>query len=129
MYMSNLCKIWGLSHTLYLSEGAEALKNCLAASILKCISQIDGTASCCARTLSQNIHWIVHLDVHVVTDSGELVLLRRDNLGLIFALDLPAGGAVASEPAGNNNSFTILLWLVGFFALVLNVDGNLGLAE
>ena len=80
-------------------------------------------------TLSQNVHRIVHLDVHMVTDGSKLVLLCRNNLRLVFALDLPAGGAVASEFAGDDNGFAILLRLEGFFALVLDVNCNLGYAE
>jgi hypothetical protein len=79
------------------------------------------------HTLRENVHWIIDLNVHMVTYGRQLVLLSGDDLA-ILGLDLPGGVSFLGEPAGNENTLAIFLGLIGFFALVLDGDGDFGYA-
>ena len=80
----------GGSQTLYLSCGTDALKNCRAASAKgDQFSLIDHYGCERRRTLSQDIHWIIDLDIHVVTDSRQFIFLAADDL-VVLALNLPS---------------------------------------
>lgn len=73
-------------------------------------------------TLCQDIHRIVNLDVHVVTDSSQFIFLGADNLP-VLALDFPRGIPLLREFAGDNDSFPIFLGSESFFALIFDMDG------
>lgn len=76
------------------------------------------------HTLSEDVHRIVDLDVHMVADSLQLLTLRRDDLP-VPALDLVRGSAILGEPAGNHDALAIVLRSVRFIALVLEDDRDL----
>lgn len=71
---------------MYLSEGWEALRNCLAASEIISIDILLTEHS--KLTLREDVHWIVDLNVHVVANCGKLVLLGANDAP-ILGLDLP----------------------------------------
>ena len=75
------------SDTLYLSCGTDALKNCRAASA-KEMCRVDPYGDDRRRTLSQDIHRVIDLDIHVVTDCRQFIFLGADDL-VILTLDLP----------------------------------------
>ena len=77
------------------------------------------------HTLRKDVHGVVNLNIHMVTNGSQLVLLGRDDFA-ILALDLPRGASLLCEPARNDNALAIFFGLVGFFALVLDGDSNLG---
>jgi hypothetical protein len=69
-------------------------------------------------TLRKDVHRIVYLDIHVVTDSRQLVLLGTDN-SPILSPDLPCRRPLLGKLTRNNNGFAVLLRFVRLFTLVL----------
>jgi hypothetical protein len=61
----------------------------------------------------------------MIAYSRQLILLRRDELA-ILALDLPGGAPLLREPARNDDALAVILGFVGFFALILDCDGDFG---
>ncbi len=76
------------------------------------------------RTLREDVHRVVDLDVHVVTDGLQLLALGR-NKPPILAPDLVRGRAILGEATGYDNALPVLLRLVRFLSLVLQLDGDL----
>ena len=70
-------------------------------------------------TLSKDIQWVINLNVHVVAYGRKFFPFRADNF-TILVLDLPRGRAVLGETASDDDGFTIFIWLVSFFTLVLD---------
>lgn len=74
-----------------------------------------------SHTLGQYVHRVIDLDIHVVTNSGQLILLCADNLP-IDALDFPGGIALLGELSRDDDSSAILLGLESFLSLVFYVN-------
>ena len=77
------------------------------------------------HTLSEDIHGIVDLNVHMVADGLQLLALCRDSPP-IPRLDLVRRRAVPREAASYDDALAVLLRFVGFLALVLELHGYLG---
>src|ERR1700691_1194250 len=71
------------------------------------------------RTLREDIHRVINLDIHMVANSSQFVLLRGDYLA-ILALDLPRRASLLREPARNDDTLAVFLGPVGFFTLILD---------
>ena len=78
--------------------------------------------------MSQDVHRIIDLDIHVITDSRQLIFLGADDL-VVLALNLPSRGPILGESTGDMDRLSVFLWFVRFFALILKVDGYLGDAD
>ena len=79
-------------------------------------------------TLCQDIHRIIDLDVHVVTDSSQLIFLGADDLP-ILALDFPRGIPLLGKFTRNHDGLSVFLGSEGFFALIFDMDGDFRGAE
>ena len=77
------------------------------------------------HTLSEDVHGIVDLNIHVVADGLQLLALRRDSPP-IPRLDLVRRRAVPREAASDDDALAVLLRLVRLLALVLELYGYLG---
>lgn len=75
------------------------------------------------RTLGQDVHRIVNLDIHMVADSLKFLAFCRDDLA-IPALDLVRGRALLGEPTSDNNAPAVVFGPVCFLALVLKHHRN-----
>lgn len=75
--------------------------------------------------LSENIHWVVDLNVQVVTNIRQLLSLSRDDLH-VLSHDLIRRTACLAELTTNEDALAVHLWLVCIFALVLERYGNFG---
>ena len=76
------------------------------------------------HTLSEDVHWIVYLYVHVVANSRELLSFGRDDPS-ILTLDLVRGGTFLGEAPRNDDASAIVLRAIRLFALVLQNDRHL----
>jgi hypothetical protein len=77
------------------------------------------------QTLRENIHGIVDLDIHVVTDCRQLFLLGRNDSS-VKTLDFPGARSVLGKTAGNKDGLAILFRLVSLVALILQLDCHFG---
>lgn len=75
--------------------------------------------------MSENVHRVVYLYVHVIAYSGQLLPLRRDD-PTILAPDFVRRRSFLGEAAGDNDALAVLVLPVRFLALVLQDDGDLG---
>ena len=79
------------------------------------------------RTLSEDIHRIVNLDVHMIANSSELFFLRANDFA-VFAFDLPGRTAFLGELASDDDRFSIFPRLVCFFTLIFYLNRHFGSA-
>lgn len=76
-------------------------------------------------TLRQDVHRIVHLDVHMVANLGQLVPFRGND-STVPALDLVGRPSVLSEATGDDDAITVYLVVISFIALILQDKGHFG---
>lgn len=76
-------------------------------------------------TLRQDIHRIVHLDVHMVAYLGQLVTLRGNHSPLP-ALDLVGRSSVLSEPTSNDDAVAVDIMIIRFVTLIFEDKCNFG---
>ena len=67
--------------------------------------------------MRQNIHRVVNLNVHMVTDRGELLPLVRDQ-GAILSLDLVCGTSFGVKPSSDDDAVAVNVMLVCFVTAV-----------
>lgn len=75
-------------------------------------------------TLGQDVHWVVNLNVHMVTNRGEFLPLVRDR-GAVLGLDLVCGASFGVKPPSDDDAVTINVMLVCFVAAVFQGDCDL----
>lgn len=109
---------------MYLSVACALPKNCLAASTrtppsaaIQTPTNPPTTASS-ERTLRQDIHRIIDLNIHMIANRAQLLALRRHLLSG-FRLDLVRRAAVFREAARDDDAVAVDVGPVGFVALVL----------
>lgn len=73
------------------------------------------------NTLCQNIHRVVDLNVHVITNCRKILSLVRDQ-STVLGLDLVRGASLAVKPPRDDNAVAINIVLVCFVATVLEGD-------
>ena len=79
-------------------------------------------------TLCQNVHGIIHLNIHVITNCSQFILLVTDGFS-ILTLDFPRRTAVPRPATCDYNSTPIFVGLVGFVSLILDVDRHFGFTD
>lgn len=75
-------------------------------------------------TLRQDIHRVVDLNVHVITDGLKLLSFGRNDLA-VSALDLVRRRAVFGEAARDHNASAVVLGSVRLLPLVFQHNGHL----
>ena len=73
--------------------------------------------------MCQNVHRVVDLNVHVITNCGKFLSLVRDQ-GTIFGLNLVRGAPFAVKLSRDNDAVAINVVLVCFVATVLEGDSD-----
>lgn len=79
------------------------------------------------RTLSQDIHGVIDLDIHVIANGRQFVFLSADDPS-VFTLDFPGRATIFGESASNDDGLAVLFGFVGFLSLILDMDGDFGSA-
>ena len=72
-------------------------------------------------TLGEDIHRVIDLDVHVITNGRELLAFSGDDPS-ILALDLIRGRAFLGETPGDHDTLAIILGAIRLFSLILQDD-------
>lgn len=115
------------THTRYLSAGWDAERNCLQGGRWCNPRSTLGAFDAPSRILSEDVHRIIDLDVHVVTNIRQLFTLGRDRLA-ILGHDLVRRVAMDAEFPLNNDTVAVFPRLVSILALILDSNCNLGIS-
>ena len=73
-------------------------------------------------------HRIVDLNVHMVANSRKLFALSGNDT-IVPTLDLVRRSTVFTESSSHDDGITIFLMFVCFFALILDINRDLGMAK
>lgn len=76
-------------------------------------------------TLGQNVHRVIHLNVHVVANLGQFLPLGRHDLA-ILTLELVRRSTILGKTTRDDDAVTIGIMLIRLFALVLQGKGHFG---
>lgn len=75
--------------------------------------------------MCQNVHRVVDLNVHMITNCGKLFSLIRDR-GAILGFDLVCGTSSGIESSRDDDAVAINVVLVCFVTTILEGDGDFG---